>query len=428
MKKHNEKHTKKVRNLVAFCSLCAILLSVSTYAWFIGMTKVNVSAFEINVATTEGLFLSMDGENWSYNLDAYNATAYENNANVWANTSDNKGLIPMSTVGDMDATSSRMKLFEKASYTSVPGGYRLLASRVDNYTNKNETSGEYIEGKGYVAFDLFVKNLSGTEYYVNNDPENEEAIYLRDNSTVKVSTAGGDEAGKEGAGIENSVRVAFVQLGRVNANTTDVGTITGINCAGGEGVTGICRDAQIWEPNDTKHETNALNWYNTSCAVRTGANSNQAASYNLEEDCVTLENGTAYPTYSVSKEIEISDYVNAYDGTAFNKYAANTKTYAEYLADNKVGKLVDFPYFTDTTKEKNGNERVQFMTLAPNSITKLRVYIYIEGQDIDNYDFAQLGKKITVNFGFTKERFDGSEIGDTVHDDITPTGTATVAQ
>lgn len=424
MKKHNEKHTKKVRNLVAFCSLCAILLSVSTYAWFIGMTKVNVSEFEINVATTEGLFLSMDGENWSYNLDAANTPAYENNANIWANTSDNKGLIPMSTVGDMDKDSSRMKLFEKASYTAVPGGYRLLASRVDNYTNKNETSGEFIEGKGYVAFDLFIKNLSGNEYYVNNDPENEEAIYLRDNSTVKVSNAGGES----GAGIENSVRVAFVQLGRVKATTTDVATITGITCSGSGDVTGICRDAQIWEPNDTKHETNALNWYNTSCAIRTGENINQATSYNLNDSCTTLEDGTSYPTYSVSKDIEISDYVNAYDGTAFNTYTANTMTYAEYLAANKVGKLVDFPYFTDTTKELNGNQRVQFMTLAPNSITKLRVYIYIEGQDIDNYDFAQLGKKITVNFGFTKERYDGDEIGNNINDNITPTGTATVAQ
>ena len=45
------------------------------------------------------------------------------------------------------------------------------------------------------------------------------------------------------------------------------------------------------------------------------------------------------------------------------------------------------------------------MTLAPNSITKVRVYIWIEGQDVDNYDFASLGKKISVAFGFTKERF-----------------------
>ena len=51
------------------------------------------------------------------------------------------------------------------------------------------------------------------------------------------------------------------------------------------------------------------------------------------------------------------------------------------------------------------------MTLAPNSITKVRVYVYIEGQDVDNYDFASLGKQITVNFGFTKERFYAEDFG-----------------
>ena len=39
------------------------------------------------------------------------------------------------------------------------------------------------------------------------------------------------------------------------------------------------------------------------------------------------------------------------------------------------------------------------MTLAPNSITKVRVYVWIEGQDIDNYDFAAIGRKISVKFG-----------------------------
>ena len=73
-------------------------------------------------------------------------------------------------------------------------------------------------------------------------------------------------------------------------------------------------------------------------------------------------------------------------------------------------KLVDFPYFTDTMKNYTGTQRPTFMTLAPNSITKIRVYIWIEGQDIDNYDFASLGKKISVNFGFTKERYTENDI------------------
>ena len=449
MKKHNEKHGKKIRNLVAFCSLCAILLSVSTYAWFIGMTKVSVDRFEINVATTEGLFLSMDGVNWYYNLDAKNTAAYANNANVWADETGNKGLIPMSTVGDMDNDSSRMKLFEKASFTAVPGGYRLLSSRVDNYSTQ-KTGGEYVEGKGYVAFDLFVKNDSGVEYYANNDPLNEEAIYLTDNSVVKVASNG--EGGQENSGIENSVRVAFVQIGRVKGTTTDASTITGIKCADtyteadqGQNklenriVTSICRNAQIWEPNDKDHVKNAINWYQTSCLKRKAVTGDVINDVTLSSSyetgaCQTVADDTAYPTYAVSRAITVNDEVNLYDGPAYNTFASNSVSYDTYVNETdttkKAGyKLVDFPYFTDTDKVLNGNQRKTFMTLAPNSITKLRVYIYIEGQDIDNYDFAQLGKVITVNFGFTKERYEQADINgyDGPNTNITPATTATVA-
>ena len=57
-----------------------------------------------------------------------------------------------------------------------------------------------------------------------------------------------------------------------------------------------------------------------------------------------------------------------------------------------------------------GTSRPEFFSLAPNSITKVRVYVYLEGQDVDNYDFASLGSQIKINFGFTKERFDQDEI------------------
>ena len=61
------------------------------------------------------------------------------------------------------------------------------------------------------------------------------------------------------------------------------------------------------------------------------------------------------------------------------------------------------------------------MKLAPNSITKVRVYIWIEGQDVDNYDFASLGKKISINFGFTKERYTEDDIDyEGPSTDITP--------
>ncbi len=435
-KKYNAKKSKKVRNLVAMCCLCAILLSVSTYAWFIGMKTVNVAEFSVNIATTEGLYLSMDGQKWKYTLDARNADAYTGHANQWLDGED-EGLIPMSSVGDMDKNSSRMKLYEKGSLTAVTGGYRLLASQVDNHTTQvGSGSAEYVEGNGYVAFDLFIKNLSGNEYYTQNNPLNEEAIYLTTNSAVTVAADG-----EEKAGIENSVRVAFAQIGRVKADTESVSNITKITCSdvpaadGQVQVTGICREARIWEPNDSVHVQNAVNWYDKSCLTRKadGDDVNDAASYNAGSHCATVELNQAYPTYAISNEIAIADNINIYDGAAYNGYTKSTIDYTTYYNDDdrSTYNLVDMTYdedagigyFTDTMKNIAGKDRPQFMTLAPNSITKVRVYIWIEGQDVDNYDFASLGKKITVNFGFTKERYTEADIPgyDGPSTDITPT-------
>ena len=143
------------------CCLCAILLSVSTYAWFIGMKRVEVSEFDINIATTEGLLLSLDGKSWRYQLDPTDRVTYPEytgNTNQWLE-SEGEGLIPMSSVGEVDATSSTMKLYQKGSLTATTGGYRLMASRVKNYEETTPDSGRYEEDDGYLAFDLFIMNL-----------------------------------------------------------------------------------------------------------------------------------------------------------------------------------------------------------------------------------------------------------------------------
>ena len=446
-RKYNKKQSKKIRNLVAICSLCAIMLSVSTYAWFIGMKTVNVNKFEIEIATTEGLMLSLDGKSWKYQLNPNTDPQYDGNTNQWlGDEPGDPGLIPMSSVGDMDSTSSTMKLFQKGSLTATPGGYRLMASRVKNYEETTPDSGRYEEGDGYIAFDLFIMNLSGDEYYQENNPLNEEAIYLTTNSEVKTGTGG-----VENTGIENSVRVGFAQIGRVSAeldlndttpdNTVSAPIITGITCAGdgdhedyvGEEeqyVTGICRNATIWEPNDAKHVQNAANWYQKSCLKRTGATVTDSASYTTACDNLVLTQ--AYPTYAISNELNYDDEVNVYDGNAFNTYTANTVAYSTYnAAGTKTDyKLVDMTYnaadktgyFTDTMKGYTSTNRPQFMTLAPNSITKVRVYVWLEGQDVDNYDFASLGQQISINFGFTKERYTEGDIDyDGPSTDITPT-------
>ena len=441
--KKNSKRTKKIRNLVFVCILSAILLTVSTYAWFIGMQTVRVNSFDVKIATTEGLMLSLDGETWTTELDTVTAPQYSGHQNQWLTTRDateyleagGKGLIPMSTVGDIDASKNKLTLFEKGSLTATAGGYRLLASEVTNTASK--------EADGYLAFDLFIRNMSGEEYYSDYNLENEEAIYLTYDSDVKVGTSGTNNTG-----IENSVRVAFAQIGRVenqeyktNDETYPVSTVTGITCEdttdddGNAIVTSICkRTATIWEPNDTNHITNAAKWYDESCSLRTTGTkfTYTPKTESTETHCNTVAEGTTYPTYAISRAINVDDYVDIYDGLSYNKYAANTvepkgtsgatTTYDTYMTakaegplddeDAEAYKLVAVDTFTETERGIAGNpdtptgaNRNVFMTLAPNSITKVRVYVYIEGQDVDNYDFAQLGKAIQVNFGFTKERY-----------------------
>ena len=198
----NQKRMKRIRSLIIICTLSALVFSVSTYAWFIGMRSVQVTSFDVEIAVTDSLILSLNGRDWSETVsiaedDLTDTYPYEGHTSSWGGA----GLIPMSTVGDIDSTVSRLILFEKASFTPTPGGYRVMASRVPN-----NVVGEP-ERDGYAVFDLFIKNFTGNEYYTELDERNEEAIYLTIDSEVAVSAAG-----VAGTGIENSVRVAFAKL------------------------------------------------------------------------------------------------------------------------------------------------------------------------------------------------------------------------
>jgi hypothetical protein len=405
MSNQSKRQSKRIRNLVAICFIVAIILSVSTYAWFIGMRTVNVSSFDVEIASTDSLMLSLDGSKWATTVDISSATfnddnttdgdpavVYTGNTNNWGG----RGLLPMSSIGEMDTAASRMKLFEKASLTASPGGYRLMASRVHNYELNNP------EQDGYVVFDLFIHNYSGTQYITDLNEKDEEAIYLTNDSVVKVAADG-----VANTGIENSVRVAFAQIGRVSGTTTTQSTITDITCTTDSNVTGICRTAQIWEPNDTNHVANAISWYNTSCLKRIGEDVTQTDSYSGA--CGQVIDGKAYPTYAVSADIASKDNVDIYDGPAYDSYVAPDPDGEGPEVAPEL--LKSYPYFTDSMKLLTGTKRPQFMTFAPNSITKVRIYIYIEGQDVDNYDFASIGKKISIKFGFTKERYTEDDTG-----------------
>lgn len=428
-KRQRKRRNRKIAGLFAITGITAVVLIVGTYAWFIGTGSIKTSEFEIGVSTEKSLFLSLDGNSWTENLtiseaavmgtldatavagefDAHNA--YTGHTNHWVGEN---GLVPISTDAAIDSLASRMKLYGKSSITATKGGFRLISTRIDNYTTDGETSQLVTEKDGYVVFDLFIKNGEGVDYIEEYNIEDDEAIYLTTDSAVTVSNAGADEGQTEDYGLANSVRVAFMQIGRVATTTKEVGTITSITCnetaaENGEegevttvsnGVTGLCKDVTptIWEPNDAAHNKNLINYFSRVCKKKTAGTEGGAATYSEEEACEALVDGTRVPTYVVNQNILSSDNVDVYDG--LNGFEVPSK-------------LSNFTTFTDEMKNKKNEERPYFFKLAANSITKFRVYIYLEGQDVDNYDLISLGKKIKINFGFTKDQFDLANTGTT---------------
>ncbi len=440
MQKRNAKQKRNVRNLAAVTTLTAIILIVSTYAWFIGLDEVRVEDFTVKIAAVDSLELSLNGADWSDTInidpdtieDVTGTSAYVGNTNSWTGrldtdtdgdgVNDPVGLIPVSSVGQMDTASSRLVMYEKASLSPTPPyGTRLMASQVQNHVDADTgTAGHQPvdEVDGYIAFDLFVKNYTGAQYIEALNQADEEAIYLIDESNVAVTLTGdnggttdaAEDAIREASGIENSVRVAFAQVGRVKGTETDAATITGISCTSEAGVvTGICRTASIWEPNDTAHVDGAINYYNNNCGYRGTATAPTGAGFTAK-GCVAIADGTAAPTYAVatdiSSDMDVNIYDGGYNGLAVPEVPATMPDGTTAYPNAGDATLEAFDTFTDSEKILNADERPSIMTLAPNSITKIRVYIYLEGQDVDNYDWAIEGKQITVDFGFSKQIYE----------------------
>ena len=148
--------------LVAITVTILLLISAS-YAWFVGNQNVSINPFEINIAASESLELSLNGYQWAAELTLTEKAilgieseenlfvpdpddedpnrrldtimnAYAGNKNNWPE----KGLVPISTNGQMDINASRMILFEKTSLITTSGGYRVVANRIKNNLRTEE--------------------------------------------------------------------------------------------------------------------------------------------------------------------------------------------------------------------------------------------------------------------------------------------------
>lgn len=192
----------------------------------------------------------------------------------------------------------------------------------------------------YIAFDVFFKNVNGSPL-----PDN---LYFAEDTAITMVS----ESSEEMVGLVNSLRIGIVKVGTLPTGT-DPALIQNMQCQG------RC-EAIIYEPNSKMH---------TDLSIE------RAMKYDLN-----LMNGRRFPTYAMIK-----------GGGPI------------YVKDNISGSpTLDLNYFAlQNTITEEDFERPLFE--IPDGITKARVYLWIEGQDIDSLETDSEGAELFVDLNFIKD-------------------------
>ena len=181
-----------------------------------------------------------------------------------------------------------------------------------------------------------------------------DELAKEDNRIKVVHKENGGLSDARNVGIENATRFAFVVEG--STQSTDLNTIQNLK-------TNSNNNVYIWEPNYDSHtESGILNAKNV---------------YNLD----ITNNYQELPYEGIKSEIPKNLKV------AIDK--ANKANYPNYFDTVKVS------YYTKT----NFTNNVEMFSINQ-GITKLRIYMWLEGQDVDCENDASIGS-ISLNLQFS---------------------------
>ena len=192
-----QKFSKRAKLILLLVFFIGVMLTAATYAWFSASLNVKVKFFDVKVSTETGLFISLDGVNFSDTVEITHDSIitdlrelYPNHTNQWANS----GLWSVSSNGIPNPNSDKF-----AVYYGSMGKYKDKPRRGLRYVKTTLVSEDYAsEWSEYVAFDIFLKLDDATS----------KPIYLTANSDV---TANGTDKGIKNASSSGKLLI-FLKL------------------------------------------------------------------------------------------------------------------------------------------------------------------------------------------------------------------------
>lgn len=387
--KHISTDEEKATNfnlLLVITFIAGVVLITASYAWFYASLDVKIDFFKMTVSNNSGLFISLDGRDFSSSVEVSRDSLitdlrdrYPDHTNQWASA----GLFAASSNGIRTQNDYRFSMYagsgigksSKEMEQAIEGEVDACLGDCDNQcedqadeageiacfnacVKKCEDIRNYYGSKVlldsrlvsetksngsniYIAFDFFLKNVSGS-------PKSDN-LYFDKGTSVYYS----DETHDSEDGIINSLRIGLVKVGSVPLKS-NINTIQNMSC------NNKC-EMIIYEPNSTLHSNGSI-----KRATKHG---------------ITLVDGKYTPTYALINEGRNLELANGHDGTGIGMDS-------EHFALQKTISDPDFakPIFA-----------------IPNAITKMRAYVWIEGQDVDSLETRSTGGAMSIVINLIKD-------------------------
>lgn len=338
------KITRRGKLLILVVFFLFVALTFATYAWFSASLNVKVKFFDVKVSTETGLFISLDGINFSDSIEISRdsiindlKSTYPNHTNQWAAT----GLWSVSSNGIPNSNSDKF-----AVYNGNMRKYTDKARKGLRYVNTTLMPEiESSEWNQFIAFDVFLKNVSGSPLKDN--------LYIGRGTYIDFDDTADAETREKMQDIFNTMRMGIVKIGETSSKS-DINTIQNLQC------NGECISL-IYEPNSTKHNQESID-----AAAELG---------------ISLSDNTYVPTYGVIAE---GSQLNHKSGFLNSGVELDTEHFA----------LQHTIFESDFSKP---------IFQIPNGITKLRVYVWIEGQDVDALEVHSEGAPVALNLDLEKD-------------------------
>ena len=417
MNENKQKNSRRrLNSLILLVAFTAIMLIVSTYAWFSTQKNVSLSGLEGTVKVAEGLQISLDAKTWKNGIDFKDFTeqtfidAYVPGATLehpyqYPDPAKSDGtkiaatnvlpdeLLPVSTTGaGEDITGANSKTM------AMYNGENINGNQLVSITKMAEE-----KASGYYAIDLFLQNSSKSTVTV--DPLQLQAGSVL---TVKSTT-------KQTTGLQNTARVALVQYANSNDEKVKVDlTPSTENIIAGTTNTDITSVA-IWEPNANAHvqyivdSNNNVTWKKADVSTGTPLENDDIFSAvtwaSDAEKKIKFGTTSQVPTYALTaacltnKELTGAD-IDASKGSMQDIYnwgtSASTSLAKQYTLQTTTAGIDADKAFVSAA---DGSSPFQ---IPGGQYVRMRMYIWLEGQDVDCTNYASLGGGIKIDFGFSK--------------------------